>query len=85
MLDKYSKYEAVMVVGHNPSISEFLARLVTKSGCEAQVDFKRAQWRESKLFAIQPTLNWFFTPKIAREIHAAARSLRKSTPKTSRK
>src|SRR6267378_4834238 len=41
MLDKYAKHEAVMVVGHNPSITEFLARMIAKSGCEAQVDFKK--------------------------------------------
>src|SRR6058998_2469900 len=40
MLEKYSRYEAIMVVGHNPSITDFLARMIVKSGSEALVDFK---------------------------------------------
>lgn len=86
MLDKYAKYEAVMVVGHNPSISEFMARMITKSGCEAQVDFKKGAVARVETVRHSATLNWFFTPKLAREIQAAAAvAAEKSTPKTSRK
>jgi len=86
MLDKYSKHEAIMVVGHNPSISEFMARLIAKSGCEAQVDFKKGAVARVETLRRAATLNWFFTPKIAREIQAAAAvAAEKSTPKTSRK
>lgn len=86
MLEKYSKYEAIMVVGHNPSISEFLARLIAKSGCEAHVDFKKGAVARVETVRHSATLNWFFTPKIAREIQAAAAvAAEKSTPKTSRK
>jgi len=41
MLEKYSKHESVMVVGHNPSITDFLAKIIAKSGCEALIDFKK--------------------------------------------
>ena len=86
MLDKYSKHEAIMVVGHNPSISEFLARMIAKSGCEAQVDFKKGAVARIETLRHSATLNWFFTPKIVREIQAAATvAAEKSTPKTSRK
>jgi phosphohistidine phosphatase len=86
MLDKYSKHEAIMVVGHNPSISEFLARMITKSGCEALVDFKKGAVARVETVRHAATLNWFFTPKIARELQvAAAVAAEKSTPKTSRK
>jgi len=86
MLDKYAKHEAIMVVGHNPSISEFLARMITKSGCEAQVDFKKGAVARVETVRHSAILNWFFTPKIAREIQAAAAvAAEKSTPKTSRK
>src|SRR6185312_7613624 len=85
MLDKYSKHEAVMVVGHNPSISEFLARMIAKSGV-AQVDFKKGAVARVETARHMATLNWFFTPKIAREIQsAAAAAAEKSKPKTSRK
>jgi phosphohistidine phosphatase len=86
MLDKYSKHEAIMVFGHNPSISEFLARLIAKAGCEAQVDFKKGAVARVETLRHSATLNWFFTPKIARAVQAAAAvAAEKSIPKTSRK
>ena len=86
MLDKYSKYEAIMVFGHNPSISEFLARIIVKAGCEAHVDFKKCAVARVEIVRHSAILNWFITPKIAREIQAAAvAAAERSTPKTSRK
>src|ERR1700730_14297395 len=35
LVDKQAKREAVMVVGHNPNLSEFLGRSIGESGCEA--------------------------------------------------
>jgi phosphohistidine phosphatase len=85
MLDKYSKHEAVMVVGHNPSMTDFLARMIAKSGCEARVDFKKGAVARAETDRRSATLNWFLTPKIAREIQAAAVEAEKSRPSTSRK
>jgi phosphohistidine phosphatase len=86
VLERYAKYEAIMAVGHNPSITEFLARLIAKSGSEAQVEFKKGAVARVETIRHAAMLNWFFTPKIARELHAAAvTAAAKSTPKTSRK
>jgi phosphohistidine phosphatase len=86
MLEKYSKHDGVMVVGHNPSISEFFARLIGKAGCEAQVDFKKGAVARIETGRHSARLNWFFTPKLAREIQtSAATAADKSIPKTSRK
>jgi phosphohistidine phosphatase len=86
LLDKYSRHEAIMVVGHNPSITEFLARIIAKSGCEALVDFKKGAVARVETVRHSATLNWFLTPKMAREIQAAAvAAAEKSAPKTSRK
>lgn len=85
MLDKYAKYEAVMVVGHNPSITEFLARIITKSGSEALIEFKKGAVARAETVRQAAQLNWFLTPKMARAIHAAATATDKSHPKTSRK
>ena len=86
MLDKYSKHEAVMVVGHNPSITDFLARMIAQSGCEARVDFKKGAVARAETDRRAATLNWFLTPKIAREIQiAAAADAKKSRPSTPRK
>src|ERR1700734_1997197 len=35
MLAKYAKYQSILVVGHNPNLSEFLGRSITEPGCEA--------------------------------------------------
>jgi phosphohistidine phosphatase len=86
MLEKYSRYEAVMVVGHNPSITEFLARMIVKSGSEALIDFKKGTVARAETVRHVARLNWFFTPKMARAIHAAATTAaEKSHAKTSRK
>jgi phosphohistidine phosphatase len=86
MLEKYSKHEAVMMVGHNPSITEFLARIITKAGCEASIDFKKCGAARVETVRQAATLNWFLTPKMARAIQAAAAAAaEKSHPKTSRK
>ena len=34
LLDKYSKYESIMVVGHNPNLSEFLGRSISRCGAQ---------------------------------------------------
>jgi phosphohistidine phosphatase len=85
LLEKYAKYDAVMVVGHNPSITDFLSRMIAKSGCEAQVDFKKGAVARVETARRSATLLWFFTPRMAREIQVAAVSADKSHPKTSRK
>ena len=85
MLDKYAKQEAIMVVGHNPSITEFLAKMIARSGCEALIDFKKGAVARVETERRAATLNWFITPRMAREIQAAAANAAKSHPKTSRK
>lgn len=86
MLEKYSRQEAIMVVGHNPSITEFLARIITKSGSEALIDFKKGAAVRVETLRHSARLNWFLTPKMARGIQAAAAaSAERSHPRTSRK
>jgi phosphohistidine phosphatase len=85
MLEKYSRHEAIMVVGHNPSITEFLARMIAKSGSQALIDFKKGAVARAETVRNSATLNWFFTPKIARELQVAVAAAEKSRPKTSRK
>lgn len=86
MLEKHARQEAIMVVGHNPSITEFLARIITKSGSEALIEFKKGAVARVETSRHAATLNWFITAKIARSVQAAAAaSAEKSHPKTSRK
>jgi phosphohistidine phosphatase len=83
LLDKYGKYDAIMVVGHNPNLSEFLGRCISETGCEATVDLKKGAVAKVERSRNSSALHWCLTPKILRALYAAAAE--SSRPKTSRK
>jgi phosphohistidine phosphatase len=83
MLDKYARHDSVMVVGHNPSLSEFLGRCISASGCEAAIDFKKGAVARTEMSRNSASLTWCLTPKILRTLYTAAAE--SSRPKTSRK
>jgi phosphohistidine phosphatase len=83
LLDKYAKRESIMVVGHNPNLSEFLGRIVSDSGCEAAVELKKGAVAKVEVGRSSGILQWCLTPKILRTLHVAATE--SSRPKTSRK
>src|SRR5579864_1734447 len=83
LLERNSRSDSIMVVGHNPSLSQFLGRTISDNGSEASVDLKkgavaRVEW--SRNSGVQ---NWCLTPKLVRSIYANATD--SSRPKTSRK
>jgi phosphohistidine phosphatase len=83
LLTQYSKAKAIMVVGHNPSITEFLIHLLTGSESCQCIDFKKGAVAKVDVQEGKATLNWMFTPKIASKLQAV--STKSSRPKTSRK
>jgi phosphohistidine phosphatase len=83
LLDKYAKYESIMVVGHNPNLSEFLGRAIRENGCEAMIDLKKAGVARVEMERNAGVLQWSLTPKAVRQLYAAAAD--SSRPKTSRK
>lgn len=83
MLDKYSKLETIMVVGHNPNLSEFLGRSISASGCEASVELKKGAVARVEMNRNSGSMLWCITPKVLRSVYAAAAD--NSRPKTSRK
>jgi len=83
MLARYKKYDAVMVVGHNPSLSEFLARSISEAGCEAGIELKKGAVARVETNRNSASLMWCLTPKILRTLYAAAAE--SSRPKTSKK
>lgn len=83
MLDKYARNDTVMVVGHNPSLSEFLGLAISKSGCEAAIELKKGAVARTEMSRNSASLTWCLTPKILRTLYAAAGE--SSRPKTSRK
>jgi phosphohistidine phosphatase len=83
MLDKYARHDAIMVVGHNPTLSEFLGRSISETGCEAAVELKKGAVARVEVSRNAASLVWCLTPKILRTLYAAAAE--SSRPKTSRK
>jgi phosphohistidine phosphatase len=83
LLEKYAKHEAIMVVGHNPNLSEFLGRSITETGSEAGIDLKKGAVARVELGRNLATLHWCLTPKTLRLLYAAAAE--SSRPKVSRK
>ena len=83
MLEKYFNQEAIMVVGHNPNLSEFLGRSISETGCEAGTELKKSAVAKVEMGRNSALLHWFLTPKVLRSLYAAAAE--SSRPKTSRK
>ena len=82
LLNRYSKQDAIMVVGHNPSLSEFLGKLIGEGG-EAAVDFKKGAVAKVEVDRKMAALHWCLTPKVVRTLYESAAA--SSRPKTSRK
>lgn len=83
MLDKYARQDTIMVVGHNPNLSEFLGRAISEPGSEAGTDLKKGAVARVEMGRSGAVLQWCLTPKILRTIYATAAESSRS--KTSRK
>jgi phosphohistidine phosphatase len=78
-----AKHEAIMVVGHNPSLTEFVSQIVTNGGSKKSIELKKGGIARVDYSPKRSVLNWMVTPKLARALYGSAHS--KSLPKTLRK
>jgi phosphohistidine phosphatase len=83
LLARYGKHEAIMIVGHNPSLSEFLSKTISSNSGAAHLDFKKGAVAKVEMTGRTGTLEWLITPRIARTIQTTLKA--SSRPKTSRK
>ena len=83
LLNKNAQLEAVMVVGHNPSLSQFLSLLISEGASESSVDLKKCGIARVDLSGGMGILKWLLTPKMVQAVAAA--SGKSSLPKTLRK
>jgi phosphohistidine phosphatase len=83
LLERYAKLEAVMVVGHNPNLSQFLGSVISDSGCEASLELKKGSVAKVEMRRTFGTLQWCLTPKVLRVLYETA--VESSRPNTSRK
>jgi phosphohistidine phosphatase len=85
LLRRYSRRDAIMVVGHNPSMTTFLNKLVIPSGEPANaIELKKGGVARVEKDGRKPAiLKWSVPPKVVRSIQQASAS--SSRPKTIRK
>lgn len=84
LLEHHARQDAIMVVGHNPNLSQFLSLLVSGGSNDRGIQLKkgavaRVEWSARKAAVI----NWCVTPKVVRSIYDSAAT--SSRPKTVRK
>ena len=82
MLARYSEFDGVLVVGHNPNVFNFLGRLITGNG-GAAVRMRKGSVARIDLDRHPPLLQWLIDPRSARAIYASVQ--KSSRPKTSKK
>jgi phosphohistidine phosphatase len=73
VLSDYAGKDAIMLVGHNPSITEFLSRVLSRGEEYELVDFKKGAVARVEMTGRKSgTLHWCITPKIASAAYEAA-------------
>lgn len=83
LVEKCARQESIMLVGHNPNLSQFLGAVISDSGCEASIELKKGAVAKVEMRRSSGTLNWCLTAKILRTLYDTA--VESSRPKTSRK
>ena len=68
LLTRQASQEAIMVVGHNPNLSEFLGRLIG-GGQRAGIDLKKGAVARIEVNHQRGVLHWMLTPKLVRAIY----------------
>jgi phosphohistidine phosphatase len=81
MLSRYRKHDEIMVVGHNPTESEFLSKIVSGSSPSAHIELKKGAVARVETNGRSGKLEWLVTPKIARTVHNLKTSSRLKTPR----
>ena len=82
LLAKYADREGILAVGHNPSLFQFLGRLVTGNG-GANLRMRKGSVARIDLDRHPPQVQWLIDPRSVRSIYASV--AKSSRPKTSRK
>ena len=81
VLRRYSRSQAIMIVGHNPSMTEFLNQFLMGEGAPNAIEMKKGAIAKLEKAGRGPAvLKWCMTPKLIRSIQRASAS--SSRPKT---
>ena len=83
MLRRSATAESVIVVGHNPNLSDFLGKTIGGRSSPADIDLKKGSVARVEMRRSGGRLTWYFTPKMLAAFQGLATV--NSRPKTSRK
>jgi phosphohistidine phosphatase len=83
MLQDYSHFDNVMVVGHNPNLAQFLSATVGVAGSRPGIRLRKGSLARVDTSQHPPTLQWLVAPSSLGRFYASAG--RSSRRKTSRK
>jgi phosphohistidine phosphatase len=96
LIVKHSSREGVLVVGHNPNLHQFIARLISGNGNGngnghgagsgpggGSIRLRKGSIARIDMARRPPQLQWLIDPRLARVIYASV--TKSSRPKTSRK
>ncbi len=84
LLARHSRRDAIMVVGHNPSMTEFVNKLISGGGALNAIELKKGAVVKIEKNGRKPAvLKWCMPPKVVRSIQQA--SATNSRPKAVRK
>jgi phosphohistidine phosphatase len=81
LLKKHSRSEAIMLVGHNPSLSRYLSLVLTAGASDQMTQLKKGSVARVEIDSRnRAVLHWCLTPKLVRSVYDSAAS--NSRPKT---
>lgn len=84
LLRRHSRKDTIVVVGHNPSMTEFLNRVLYSNGPMNAIELKKGGVAKVEKDGRKPAvLKWCMPPKVVRAIQQGSAS--SSRPKTVRK
>jgi len=81
LINRHKDKAAIMVVGHDPSMTEFVNRVLSGGGPLAAVEMKKGGMAKVEKELRRPAvLRWLMTPKVVQRVQRS--SARRSRPKT---
>ncbi|PSH05669.1 MAG: phosphohistidine phosphatase SixA [Acidobacteria bacterium] len=83
LIYKIRELESVMVVGHNPNLSEFISLMVTNGLNDDVIEMKKGSVARVEVGAKRSVLNWIVTPRLIKSVYASMQV--SSQPNISRK
>ncbi len=85
LLQKQMRLEAIMVVGHNPSLSLFASRLISEGNSETAINLKKGATARIDVAGNRPpVLKWCLVPKMVRALYDSTTAA-SARPNTARK